>query len=245
MMAIEDLLQDLLGNPADLKSLRDALASLPPAGRPERVVMSEEARRAHGEDYMRRHAAFTGGAARIKADLLRAEAALREAEKRLQALADEEGAARSSWVSWRDSQEQIAWEQRPPLVDELIARTVEERLSLGHRIERHDIPPPDPLKGATPVAYNGPGAVGEIVDPYATSPIRFIRTVSNAESITARVKALWGLAEDIESWTRRGTYSTVADLQRLFDAAYKALPAIEPIAAVLKRDIHGRTLKSA
>jgi hypothetical protein len=31
----------------------------------------------------------------------------------------------------------------------------------------------------------------------------------------------------------------------MFDAAYKSLPEIESVAAVLKRDIHGRTLKSA
>jgi hypothetical protein len=244
-MAAKDFLHDLLGNPADLNSLRDALASLPVAGTPVRVVMSDDARRAHGEDYVRRHAAFMAGSARVKADLEKAEAVLREAEKKLGALADEQAAETSSWVSWRDSQEQIAWDQRPELVDALIARTVEERLSLGRRIERHDIPPPDPFKGATTLAYNGPGAVGEIVDPYAASPLPFFRTVSNVASVTARVRALWGLGEDLESWTRRGSYSTEQELQRLFDAAYRALPGIEPIASLLKRDTHGRTLKSA
>jgi hypothetical protein len=231
-MGIRDLLQGLLGKPAELAELRDALAALPAPGRTE---MPEVERRAVGVEYRRRHAEFVSTDARLKVETEEASRAVELAQANVSRLAEETSVSACSWTAWRDATGRRAWEMRPALVDQLIALVREEASHL--RADGIGLPAAA-LKGWSPWNYSGPAAVGELLDPRSRLE-DLPHGVTNAESVDARRAALRALAETIETWTCCGAYATKDDLQGLFDKAYRSLPKVESLREVLKRDPRG------
>ena len=118
--------------------------------------------------------------------------------------------------------------ERPLLADQLIARCQTEGAEL--RIEILEIRPAQGV-GEHILSYN-PRATGEILDAAAEARILATPLVrDNGAAVRARGLALHALGEEVREWTAKGAYGTEAELRRMFDAAYRALPQVEVAAA--------------
>jgi hypothetical protein len=103
---------------------------------------------------------------------------------------------------------------------------------------QHFTVPAAPFSATAALLYRGPGAVGELVDPASRlddMPCGF----TNTPSVQARQAALRSLAESVEAWVCRGLFATDEQLQAMYDKAYRALPKVEPLRAVLMRHPRG------
>lgn len=152
--------------------------------------------------------------------------AMRKKLQRLrEALTDNDRA----YCAWRDPVMARLWAERPELADELVARTDTEARSL--RNDHYVLPPR--------VEIVGPRGKGELVSAGESGVGNMARMITNSETVEARRKALFALADSVRQWTTCGKFGTTAELQRLFDDAYAALPKVEALHDVLRRDVRG------
>jgi hypothetical protein len=188
-----------------------AVTSALEASRPEDAtahpMMTPEERRAIGAELAQRHKAFMAECERAAAAVREAEAkrdeAVRECERAYMAAAAVDDGA---YTRWRDAEIARLWAARPRLADELIARVIEE----SHSLKVETVEAPSRL-----VSQDGHYAVRSNT-----------RGVTNRPCVEARSHALRALADDIRRGVERGVVCDEAELQRMFDTAYRKLPAI-------------------
>lgn len=220
-------LKDLFAKakPAELRELRDALASLPP---PEREVIEPDERRRVGAEIEARRQSYAAAHGSWRAAVQAAEERRDKAIEECNQLYGNEPWSHD-YAVFRDSEGARLWAGRPPLVDELIARCRSEATAKPTLLA---------VPGCNPnIAYRA-GRAYAIVRGHEepdesdfTGPL----PVGNHDSVYARAVALRELAEQLERWTRYGTYATEADLTRQFNEAYAKLPVAEDVLDVVRR----------
>jgi hypothetical protein len=184
-----------------------------------------------------RIAGYPLAAEKLKAEAAAAEAARQKAEASLQRIESAQSALSSEFTSARDGSAKRLLDGCPAVVHERVALCKSEAAAL--KTDSYALPP-EPLRG-TPSMYTGPAAVGEIVDNSIGAALAALpRNVSNIESVSARRRGLFALADQILDWTWKGEFTTVAEFEQLFARAYAALPKVEALQETLQRDIRGR-----
>jgi hypothetical protein len=126
------------------------------------------------------------------------------------------GAGQENRQFFEDTRRRL-WEQRPAMVDELVARCQRELLSLTPQL--YEVP----LR-----AFSGFELSSDYLHPGR-------RTVDNERSTQARQKGLRELAEAVQAWTLKGEFGTESELLERFDAAYRAIPPRDSIRVVLQK----------
>jgi hypothetical protein len=133
------------------------------------------------------------------------------------------------------------WDERPQEVDEITAELEAEAHSLrsssvviraANRTEQW----------ALKHQIFGPAIAGELVheDAYRSrSPLDSeVVHLSNRGDVTARSRALLGLAEQVREWTRKGQFGSVDELRELVAKAYGQLPVVESEESLRARARH-------
>jgi hypothetical protein len=229
--AAKGILAELIGKPEELAELRDALKALPPPPPPGRPVMSADERRALGAELAQRYdLVVVQGGEQARRETAEAQARLSQAQADLARIAEVHSEKCSQYVAWRDVVLARLWAERPDKVDKLLERAEGEARALCADV--HVLPP------YVQIVSDARGA-GEIISN-GLNEADMARPVTNSASIESRRKGLFALAHEVREWTCKGMFASGNELQEMFDHAYRALPSVEPLADVMRRDIRGR-----
>jgi len=192
---------------------------------PDRDVIPPEDRKAAGAELERRRVAFLAKRAAHEARVAEAEKARAAAIEACLALY-RVNVGEDEYVGFRDAEWRRLWDGRPAIVDDLIARCRAESYAL--RAEVIGIPALDPR------AHSTGALIGDAPDRDSEFIARGL-SVGNGESVARRGAALRELAEQIRRWAERGEFGDERELLAKFNRAYAALPAAEPLVAVVRR----------
>lgn len=235
MASVKDFVRELLGKPHELAELRDALQAVPAVAPPARPEMDPEQYAALAREQKARITAFGTSRERLTAETEAAEAAARKAGEAVDRSRAQFDRLVLDFTQSRDEVAKRLLDGCPAVVK---ARAEQcRREAAGLTTESFFLP----VEVGGGHIWGGPSTVGEIAnDSIGAAMAALPRNVSNSESVSARRKALYALAELILDWAWQGAFGTVEEFERLFKGAYASLPKVEPLRDVLKRDIRGR-----
>jgi hypothetical protein len=160
----------------------------------------------------------------------------REVEEEDGRIGGEEYTAGLTFTQARDSEGAKNLTASWPLFDKTLVKIDAEHSGLT--VSRFDLPAQSVAGQHVLSTRQGEG---EIVNESIGRALAMLdRTISNADSVARRAKALLDLRDALKDAVARAEVTTDAELEAWFTKAHAALPAIEPLEAVLARDIRGR-----
>jgi hypothetical protein len=139
-------------------------------------------------------------------------------------------------VAFRDASEATLWQARLENADALLAKLDHERTNIKvSRVELAEAP----LEGEH--VFSTKPSTGELVsEGLGYGLAAMARVVSNAASANRRIRALLELRDEVRDAVCQGLVLDAGELESWFKAKHAALPRIEPIEAVLARDVRGQ-----